>query len=268
MLLSVPHAGRDYPPQLSDNLNIPSSNLLRLEDRYADRLVSAAIAAGIPTIVAHKPRAWIDLNRNKSEIDINIIHGLAATHTSIATRKVRGGLGLIPRRLSGVGELWRKKWDWEDITRRIQCDHEPYHAKISATLAAMRAQFGCAILLDLHSMPPLDQSRGPQPKIVVGDRFGRSAGSRYSEFALAMFRRFGFETRLNHPYPGGYILERHGIPESHIHAIQLEIDRSCYLDNNLVEPGPNLPMIARIIKELALELADQAGGKPLLEAAE
>lgn len=268
LLLSVPHAGRNYPAALGENLNIPAVHLQRLEDRYADRLANKAIVAGIPTIIAHRPRAWIDLNRSKSEIDIDIINGLAATHVTMPTRKVRGGLGLIPRRLSGVGELWRKKWTWDDIAERIQIDHEPYHIKVAATLEAMRSRFGYAILLDLHSMPPLDDRREPQPSIIVGDRFGRSAGSRYSEFAQAMFERTGFVTRLNHPYPGGYILERHGHPEAQIHAIQLEVDRKCYLDDTLAEPGQNLPNMAKTIKDLALELAEQASGTPLLEAAE
>lgn len=268
VLISVPHAGRDYPKYVYRNLNIPSSHLQRLEDRYSDLLAKDAIKAGFSTIVAQKPRAWIDLNRNKSEIDADIITGLSKSHVTMPSRKVRGGLGLIPRRLSGVGELWQQKWTWDDVSARISNDHEPYHAEIGKILKDMRERFGCAILLDLHSMPPLDARDGDQPKIVIGDRFGRSAGSRYSEFAMTIFQRSGFASRLNLPYSGGYILERHANLDHNIHAIQIEVDRSCYLNVSLSEPGLGLPKVANTISDLAFELADQANGKTHLEAAE
>ena len=268
LLISVPHAGRSYPKSLYRNLNVPSSHLQRLEDRYSDLLAKDAIESGFPTVIAHKPRAWIDLNRNKSEIDVDIISGLSKSRVAMPSRKVRGGLGLVPRRLSGVGELWQQKWPWEDIAARIANDHEPYHKKITAILEKMQRQFGCAILLDLHSMPPLDSSTEGQPKIVIGDRFGRSAGSRYSEFAMTVFERSGLASRLNLPYSGGYILERHASLDNNIHAIQIEVDRRCYLNASLSEPGEGLPAVAKTISDLAYELADQANGKMLLEAAE
>lgn len=268
LLISVPHAGRNYPESVHRNLKIPSSHLQRLEDRYSDLLARDAIAAGFPTIIAQKPRAWIDLNRNKSEIDVDIISGLSKSHVTMPSRKVRGGLGLVPRRLSGIGELWQQKWTWTDISARISQDHEPYHTQISKILGAMRLKFGCAILLDLHSMPPLDATDEKQPQIIIGDRFGRSAGSRYSEFATAIFERSGFMSRLNLPYSGGYILERHSNLDDNIHAIQVEVDRRCYLDAALSEPAKGLTIISKILADLAFELADQANGRMLLDAAE
>jgi len=100
-------------------------------------------------------------------------------------------------------------------------------------------------------MPPLKGGKGDPANIVIGDRFGRSAGSRYSELALRFFEEQGFCVRLNHPYSGGYILERHCNPDKEIHAIQLEIDRSCYLDTALREPGSNLPVLANKILDFS-----------------
>jgi len=268
LLISVPHAGRDYPDSLYHNLNVPSSHLRRLEDRYSDLLARDAIDSGFPTIIAHKPRAWIDLNRSSTEIDADMVSGLSKSYVTMPSRKVRGGLGLVPRRLSGVGELWQKKFSWNDVVDRISGDHEPYHAQISKILEAMRSKFGCAILLDLHSMPPLDSSNSQQPSIVIGDRFGSSAGSRYSEFAMSIFEQSGLVAQLNHPYSGGYILERHGAVDRNIHAIQVEVDRSCYLDVTLSEPGDGMAIVAKAVENLAFQLADQATGQMLLEAAE
>lgn len=265
LLISVPHAGRIYPQEILDNLAVPASHLLRLEDRYADRLASSAIAAGFPAIIAHRPRAWVDLNRNRSEIDADMVDGLSSSQLPTPSRKVRGGLGVVPSRLHDVGSLWRKKWQWEDINGRLDSCHEPYHRNITEILGQMRLKFGCAILLDLHSMPPLDDDSG-QVDIVIGDRFGRSAGSRYSELSLSFLQRSGIKARLNHPYAGGYILERHSKVEQDIHALQLEVDRRYYLDGTLREPGTGLSVMADIVANLAMRLADQINGQFLLAA--
>ena len=134
VLVSVPHSGREYPPELLDNLNVPASHLLRLEDRYSDRLAASAIASGFPAIIARKPRAWVDLNRNRTEIDPDMVIGMDPSQIAQKSKKVRGGLGLLPRRLHGAGNLWRNKWPYQDVIDRIEQDHEPYHAMVANLL--------------------------------------------------------------------------------------------------------------------------------------
>ena len=98
--------------------------------------------------------------------------------------------------------------------------------------------------------------------------FGRSSGSRFSELAISFFRQSGFQAQLNHPYAGGYVLERHGEPDNAIHALQLEVDRRCYLDASLCEPGAHMPQMASHVVKLAELLADQIAGQFELAAAE
>ena len=268
MLISVPHSGREYPPELLANLNVPASHLLRLEDRYADRLAASAIAAGFPAIVARKPRAWIDLNRNRTEIDPDMVIGMDSAQTPHISKKVRGGLGLVPRRLHGAGNLWREKWPHKHVVSRIDQDHEPYHLTVKRLLEQIRSVFGCALLLDLHSMPPLFDEDRRKVDFVIGDRFGRSCESRYVELASTHVRLHGHHVQTNHPYSGGYILERHGKPSRHIHAFQLEVNRSLYLDQDLREPTAASVTVAELIRNCCLMLAEQLSGRNLLEAAE
>ena len=94
VLLSVPHAGRDYPPELMANLRVSPAELLRLEDRYADRLIQPAIASRYPAIIAHRARAYIDLNRAATDIDTGMILGTGASLDVAPSAKARGGLGL------------------------------------------------------------------------------------------------------------------------------------------------------------------------------
>lgn len=274
VLLSVPHAGRDYPPELLANLRVQPVELLRLEDRYADRLVQSAVAAGFPAIIAHSARAWIDLNRAETDLDAQMLAGPPREQAAIPSAKTRGGLGLIPRRLQSCGELWRAPLSQEDVERRIADVHRPFHQSVSSILAAMRERFGIAILLDVHSMPPIPPRFGADidserpAQIVLGDRFGRSAASIHAELVMAHVRGRGFEVALNHPYSGDFMLSAHGKPQRGVHALQLEIDRSLYLDSGLREPSRDIGAMCRMVHDVASLLAEQAMGSGLAEAAE
>lgn len=270
VLLSVPHAGRDYPPELMANLRVSPADLLRLEDRYADRLVQSAIASGCSAIVAHCARAWIDLNRAETDIDSGMVVGATAAAGSTPSAKARGGLGLFPRRLQACGELWRRPIDRADVEHRIAEVHAPYHNAVAEILSAMRKRFGVAILLDVHSMPPIPvgAAHDTPPQIVVGDRFGRSAASVYAELVIGRAQAAGMTAALNAPYSGDYILQRHGVPDCGIHALQLEVDRSLYLDSDLREPTARLKPMAEFVQLVVGDLADQALGTSFAEAAE
>jgi N-formylglutamate amidohydrolase len=269
VLVSVPHAGRHYPDIVFDALRLPRASLLRLEDRYADLLVRGMVAAGYPVIVAHHARAWIDLNRHENDIDVDMVRGAERARYPAPGPKQRGGLGLVPRRLSGDGDIWKRPFELADIEQRIASFHQPYHAAIAGTLAQMREKFGVAILVDLHSMPPIRQPQiGGVPQFVVGDRFGQSSASQYAELLIEQIRLRGLRVALNHPYSGEHILRRHARPSSNIHALQLEIDRSLYLESSLREPGPGLDQAASLVGDLVQALANEALGSATLIAAE
>ncbi len=267
ILVSVPHAGRDYPDEILDNLRIPRESLVRLEDRYADLLAKAVIAAGIPTIIAHRARAWIDLNRDEADCDEDMFDLQDTALIARPSAKQRGGLGLIPRRLSGEGEIWKRRIGQACLRMRIEQFHRPYHATIAATLERMRRDHGGAVLLDLHSMPSLPSNYGARPpQFVVGDRYGRSAANQFSEMLMARLREQNRPCALNHPYSGDYVLNRHGDMGRNVHAVQLEVDRALYLDEQLREPKAAVQEIAALVAELALMLGQVIGDATLLAA--
>ena len=105
VILSVPHAGRDYPPALLAASRLSATQLQLLEDRHADALAARAIGAGFTAIVATRARAWIDLNRHEREVDPEMVDPRPAGDTLIRSAKVTGGLGLMPRRLRGSGDI-------------------------------------------------------------------------------------------------------------------------------------------------------------------
>jgi N-formylglutamate amidohydrolase len=254
VLLSVPHAGRDYDLALLAGLRVPVVSILPLEDRYADRLADAATASGVPTIIAQVPRLALDLNRAADDLDPESIRG-GFSRGVPASARARAGLGLIPTRLWGVGPLWRKPFDPADIAARVRDIHAPYHAAIARALAEAKLRWGSALLIDLHSMPPV--AGDDAPDIVIGDRFGSSASSQLTATAEAMLKGLGFRVALNTPYAGGYIVSRHARPGANIHAMQIEIDRRLYLDADLDKPGQGLARMQRVVAHLVESLTNE-----------
>lgn len=258
VVLAVPHAGRDYPPALLAAARVSPAQLEALEDRYADRLIDAAVAAGTTAFVAARPRSWIDLNRDEREIDPILIAPPPRPQDLLASAKVRGGLGLLPRRLAGVGELWRGRLPAAELAARIAQDHRPWHAALAAALADARARFGAALLIDCHSMPPLPARGARRPaQVVLGDRHGRSAPALLIDRLAALVEEAGLVCARNMPYAGGHTLDRQAAPREAIFAIQIEIDRSLYLGPDLRDPGEGLARMQALLAAMVAAMADE-----------
>ncbi len=259
VLIAVPHAGRAYTGSLLERMRNPGFASLRLEDRYVDLLAqSVAKATGATLLLAHAPRAMLDLNRSADDVDWEMFGRGAPGDVGSYTpgRRARSGLGLIPRRLPGIGELWKRRHDETELSARIAGIHEPYHASLAEALAQLRDRWGAALLLDLHSMPQLSFRGGhPPPEFVLGDRFGASCHGSLVGSTFTYFSEMRRGAAHNRPYAGGYVLERHAAPARGLHALQLEIDRSSYLDSRLAEPGKGFAAMAQLLAGLVRRLA-------------
>lgn len=262
MLLSVPHAGREYDDMILANAAQGRSSLETLEDPLVDRLCWRAIAAGIGAVIQNVPRAVIDCNRDEEEVDPGAIAGISPAPIG---PRARYGLGLVPSRTQRHGTLWRRPIDRAELIRRIERVHRPYHEALNHGLGALQLQFGEAILLDVHSMP---SRPGVQAEVVIGDRHGTSCDAGLTAEAMRLARLAGFKVALNEPYAGGAIVARHGGPANGVHALQIEIDRSTYLQRDARTPGPGIDRVASMIEQLATGLGDALVDRGIREAAE
>lgn len=263
VLIAVPHAGRAYPAAVLERMRHPGHAALRLEDRYVDRLGDAmARETGAALLVANAPRAMLDLNRSADDIDWEMLgptlrdRRAEAPQRAVPGQRARSGLGLIPRRLPGLGELWKRRIDRAELDARIAGIHAPYHDRLGAALEALRERWGAALLIDLHSMPPLAARSGTLPaEFVIGDRFGAACDGALIASAFGYFGEMRRGAAHNRPYAGGYVLERHGRPRRGVHALQLEVDRLSYLDAAMAEPGKGFAAMVALLSGLVRRLA-------------
>lgn len=261
VLLSVPHSGRDYPDWLVDMAASGKPSLSALEDPLVDRLIWRALSRGCGAVIARTPRAAIDCNRAEDELDPSVIDG---ARRGRVTARARGGLGIVPARTPQHGYLWRRAMSTHQLEERLDQAHRPYHRAIEDQLGLLLDRFGVALLLDCHSMPPPPEGIAP---IVFGDCRGRTADPWVSSDAMAITRRSGFDAGLNDPFAGGHVIDRHARPARGVHALQVEIDRRCYLDDALRAPGSGFDRVAGLLEALAVELGQALAGRDQLPVA-
>jgi len=289
VLIAVPHAGRAYPSETLAQMRDSRHSQLRLEDRRIDVVgVEVARATGTGLLVAQAPRAMLDLNRSANDIDWGMVakpKGFdkdaflercsgQVPKIGSSNARARSGLGLVPRRLPGFGEIWRSKISPGEVQRRVEQIHRPYHDFLARELEQIRDTWGAALLIDLHSMPPLRRRAGEEvaPRVVLGDRYGVSCDSVLASHAFRYLEHSGCATAHNRPYSGGYVLDRHARPSKGIHGIQVEVCRSTYLDTAFSETTENTNglanMLAGLVRVLGAETAGLGLGGQVPQAAE
>ncbi len=238
VVFASPHSGRVYDlafvqSSVLDRLMIRSS-----EDAYVDMLFADVPRFGAPLLTANAPRAYVDLNRGAEELDPALVRGIRRQGMNA---RISSGLGVIPRVVAGARPIYRGKISLNEAQRRLAQVWFPYHNRLQALLDESLKRFGQAVLIDCHSMPHeavRNVSRtGTRPEIVLGDRHGASASSTVSDQVAAAFEAQGFTVARNTPFAGAYITQHYGRPTYDQHVVQVEIDRSLYMNEAQVRPN-------------------------------
>ena len=256
LILSVPHSGRVVGQDLARLAHGGAPALLGLSDPFVDELVGGLVERGHGAVVAQAPRAAIDVNRAAHERDPDVHEGAPPAP---ASSRARLGLGLTIARTAPGRPLWKRKIDDSLFAQWMQSAWDPYHALLAGLVEEALARFGTCLLLDCHSMPPL--ARG-SARIVLGDRHGSTAAPWVRAVAAGACHDRGFEPAFNSPYAGGEIVRAHADPSRGIHALQVEIDRSLYLDRTLRVAGPGMGRGRALMETIAakLDVAARAEG--------
>lgn len=253
LVFSSPHSGRAYPLSLMEATRLKGAAIRRSEDLFVDRLFDFAPALGAPLVVAHFPRAYVDVNREPYELDPRMFDKELPTYANTGSARVAGGLGTIPRIVAERQEIYPGRIDRDEALARIETIYHPFHAALGELLRRTVSAFGIAVLVDCHSMPSTVRALPGRrrPDIVLGDRFGTSAAPRIVAMAMERLSALGWEVARNKPYAGGYITEKYGRPRAGIHVIQLELNRSLYADEESLLPHPAFDEVRELLRTFA-----------------
>ncbi len=235
VVFALPHSGRDYGVSFLNQSILDKISIRSSEDAFLDQLIDGIEKYGAPKIIANAPRAFIDLNRSTDELDPGLISGIK---NNIRSPRISSGLGVIPRVVSHGKEIYRGKLSLEQAQSRIEYYWKPYHKDLSSLLKRAQSIYGQSLLIDMHSMPHEAVSSRSSfikaPEIVVGDRFGMSSDPEFTNLIVSILKQHGFRVAKNTPFAGAFITKHHGKIKDRTHAIQLEIDRSLYMDEERI----------------------------------
>lgn len=254
VIFASPHSGRAYPDWFLAESRLDPQQLRSSEDAFVDRLIQPALDHGAVVLTARVPRCVVDLNRGPEEIDPLVVSGAVP---AVSNPRIMAGLGVIPRVVSQGRAIHDRPIPRAEAESRITRLWHPYHRALSALIGEAVAQFGGAILIDMHSMPrdALTHLPRPRPDMVLGDRNGVSAAPRISAGVAEAVAAEGFRLRRNSPFSGAYITQTYGRPRNNVHVVQLELDRSLYMDEGRIEPRPDFELFrarfARVVARLA-----------------
>jgi len=232
LVFASPHSGSEYPADLLAASRLDPLALRRSEDSFVDELFAAAPCLGAPLLSAQFPRAYVDVNREAFELDPAMFSDKLPDFVNAASPRVRMGLGTIARIVASGEEIYSMKLRFVEAQRRIECLYYPYHRALRQLLGDAESTFGGYLLIDCHSMPSVgDSSCGRNgADIVLGDCHGTACAPEIVEAARSLLAKRGFAVAINTPYAGGFTTGHYGRPGARRHALQIEINRALYMD--------------------------------------
>jgi N-formylglutamate amidohydrolase len=271
-VFNSPHSGRFYPPEFLASTCLDANEIRRSEDLLVDRLFAPVVRLGAPLMSAVYPRAYIDVNREPYELDPKMFAGRLPSFANVRSLRVAGGLGTIPRVVSDAANIYKGPLAVQEGLDRIEQIYRPYHDTLRRLLAQTHVAFGTAVLIDCHSMP--SNIRGGasriRPDFVLGDRFGSSCMPELTDCAANALQALGYTVCRNKPYAGGFITEHYGRPARNLHALQIEVNRALYMDEQTLQPHAGFERLSRDLAVLAQSMLEVFGEAvdTLREAAE
>jgi N-formylglutamate amidohydrolase len=255
LVFASPHSGQDYPMRFVAASRLRPLLLRRSEDAFVDSIFAAAPGRGAPLLRAHFPRVYIDPNREPFELDPAMFDAPLPDYVNASSPRVAAGLGTIARVVANGEEVYRGKLSFEEARQRIDAHYFPYHRALQHLLQSTRERFGCCLLVDCHSMPsvggPMDADPGlKRLDIVLGDCYGTACAPAVTQLAERTLRHLGFTVRRNLPYAGGYTTRHYGRPRDGLHALQIEVNRALYMDEQSIAPTSGLRSVIAAITTL------------------
>lgn len=236
-VFASPHSGAYYPQRFLDMSCQDKATLRRSEDAYVDQLITGAFEAGMLTLAAVYPRSMVDLNRHPGELDANLFYDAdrAMINEKMSVR-TQSGYGLVPSIVAQGIPIYGRQISFDEVRHRLTSIYNPYHDCLGQMMDDAYQAHGRAYLVDCHSMPSwsamtMAHVNDDRPvDIILGDRFGKSCAPEFVMFIEQHFKAHGLSVIRNVPYAGGFCTEHYGNPYQDRHSVQIEINRSLYMD--------------------------------------
>ena len=221
VVVSIPHTGFYVPDAIAADFASDYIRRLPMTDWHLHELYDFLPSLGITTLYATYSRFVADLNRPPD--DKPLYPGRFET-------------GIVALKTFWGEDIYRTPPTAEEVARRRELVHAPYHTRLLELLQSRITRFGGVVLIDAHSVASrANLLHGElQHDIYLGDRDGKSNSGWLTAFMEKRFQAAGLRVVRNNPYKGGYITEHYGrLPE--VAALQVEMRWGLYMDEQRPE---------------------------------
>jgi len=265
VLVDSPHSGWQWPADFTPSA--PRDALRTTWDAYVDELWSGAPDVGVTLLAAHFPRAYIDANRDVTDIDAALLAEPWPTPLAPTAYSSRG-MGLVRRYALPAVPMYDAPLSVQAVRHRLTHYYHPYRDALRAQLDALHAHSGAVWHLNAHSMKSTGNAMNvdvgaARPDVVISDRLGTTAAPAYTQWVVEWFRAQGLQTTMNTPYQGGAIVAAEGRPAAHRHSLQVEFNRALYLDEATGERRAGFEALQRVctgfLRDLVARVAEATG---------
>ncbi len=260
LVLDSPHSGSFYPEEFT--FSCPLTVLRRAEDSYVDELYEAAPAHGATLIGAVFPRSYVDVNRAADDLDPAMLYGALPPHL---VPRPTNRVGLVRRFARPGMPIYDRKLHADEVVARVERYHIPYHQVLDDSCDRLHRKYGAVWHINCHSMPShgnrKEGRKGEHGDFVLGDRDGTTCAPEFTEFVALVLRRLGYDVRVNEGYKGVEIVRRQGRPRAHRHSLQIEVDRSLYMDQRTLEKLPGFDVLQQDLARLVEAIRDFVGAQ-------
>jgi N-formylglutamate amidohydrolase len=241
------------PPEVEPEIDAPSRAVLRDSDIYVDQLYARAPDHGATLLVSRVSRYVVDLNRGPDEVDA------AAVPRHPKARHIPAR-GVVWRARTDGTPLLRAPLSAEQFARRIEQYYAPYHGALRQVAARLLQEHGHVAIVAAHSMPSTGRKvfggrNVRRADVVPGTRGRSTADGRIIDLIDAHFREAGLSVKHDDPYRGGWTTASYGAPKRGQHAVQIELNRALYVDEETSEIKPDdFARLQTVLDELVLKL--------------
>lgn len=232
LVLSSPHSGQVFPEEFLNAVTMPADILRSNEDTFVDELILPASNTGIPLVSMNISRAFIDVNRDKIEIDPKMYYNYPNQGDVQGGIRCRVGLGVVHRINAKRENIYDGLLDYHEVQERIKYVYDVYHKKLQQLIDKTLKKFGFCFVLDCHSMPSKICSVMQESRPIdfcLGTLFDQSCPAEMSDFMKNSLESFDYKVAANCPYSGAFITFNYCQPRKKIYTMQLEMNRGLYM---------------------------------------
>ena len=230
VLITVPHSGSYYPELFKKHIKLDLDIIRKIEDYQSDKILKLVKKESVDILIAICSRAVVDLNRSRKSIDNDMFNETVIIDHPDEKKMISYGLGVFPKVISNKS-IFITKLPISYSRKMLEKYYDPFHRLLSKQLEYLLKKFGFCYHFDLHTMPSRAlKNFKVKPDIVLGNNFGKSTSENFIRYVKNRFEKFGLKVEINNPYAGGFITRNYGNPSAGIETVQIEINRSLYMD--------------------------------------